>query len=69
MAFISEERSRDMAKQRFTLGIEEEFQLVDRESGQLCSCVKSILEKGAPLFEEKIKPEMLQSMVELISDI
>jgi glutamate---cysteine ligase / carboxylate-amine ligase len=59
-----------MAKQqRFTLGIEEEYQLVDRETGQLRSSIKSILEKGEPLFEEKIKPEMLQSMVELISDI
>ncbi len=53
----------------FTLGIEEEFQLVNRETGQLCSCITSILEKGTPQFEEKLKPEMLQSMVELISDI
>ena len=55
--------------ERFTLGIEEEFQLVGRETGQLCSCVNSILEKGAPQFEEKLKPEMLQSTIELISDI
>jgi len=54
---------------RFTLGIEEEFQLVDRRSFQLCSCIKSVLEKGAPYFEEKIKPELTQSTVELISDI
>ncbi len=33
---------------RFTLGIEEEFQLVDCQSLQLCSCVSSVLEKGAP---------------------
>src|SRR5258707_4328313 len=54
---------------RFTLGIEEEFQLVQRQTGELCSCVNSILEKGAPYFEEKIKPEMLQSTIELISDV
>src|SRR5205085_9014662 len=54
---------------QFTLGIEEEFQLVKRQTGELCSCVNSILEKGTPLFEEKIKPEMLQSTIELISDI
>lgn len=54
---------------RFTLGIEEEFQLVRRESGDLCACINSILEKTPPHFEEKIKPEMLQSTVELISDI
>src|SRR5947209_18309125 len=55
--------------ERFTLGIEEEFQLVDCETGQLRSSINSILEKGTPKFEEKIKPEMLQSMIELISDI
>lgn len=55
--------------ERFTLGIEEEFQMVDRETGQLRSSINSILEKGTPQFEEKIKPEMLQSTVELISDI
>src|SRR5205085_11550715 len=58
----------DMAG-RFTLGIEEEFQLVDRRTFQLCSCIKSVLEKGAPYFEEKIKPELTQSTVELISEI
>jgi glutamate---cysteine ligase / carboxylate-amine ligase len=54
---------------RFTLGIEEEFQLVDRQTLQLCSCVSSILEKGAPYLEEHIKPELTQSTIELISDI
>ncbi len=54
---------------QFTLGIEEEFQLVKQDSGELCSCAQSILDKGAPYFEEKIKPEMLQSTVEFVSDI
>src|SRR5256714_50060 len=58
----------DMAA-RFTLGIEEEFQLVDRRTFHLCSCIKSVLEKGAPYCEEKIKPELTQSTVELISEI
>ena len=54
---------------RFTLGIEEEFQLVDRRTLQLRSSIKSVLEKGAPYFEENIKPELTQSTVELMSDI
>ncbi|MBV9617549.1 MAG: carboxylate-amine ligase [Ktedonobacteraceae bacterium] len=54
---------------QFTLGIEEEFQLVRQKSGELCSCAQSILDKGAPYFEEKIKPEMLQSTVEFVSDV
>ena len=53
---------------QFTLGIEEEFQLVKQSSGELCSCAQSILDKSAPYFEEKIKPEMLQSTLEYVSD-
>ena len=54
---------------RFSLGIEEEFQLVRRETGELCSCAQSVLAKGAPYLEEQIKPEMLQNTVELISNV
>ena len=54
---------------RFTLGIEEEFQMVDRQTGQLSPRIQAILEKGHPIFGERIKAEMLQSTVELISDI
>ncbi|HLJ35401.1 MAG TPA: carboxylate-amine ligase [Ktedonobacteraceae bacterium] len=54
---------------RFTLGIEEEFQLVNRRTLQLSSGVNSVLEKGTPYLEEKIKPELTQSTIELISDI
>lgn len=54
---------------RFTIGIEEEFQMVDRHTGQLRPRIHTILEKGRALFGEQIKPEMLQSTVELISDI
>ncbi|HEY4389420.1 MAG TPA: glutamate-cysteine ligase family protein, partial [Ktedonobacteraceae bacterium] len=55
--------------QRFTLGIEEEFQMVDKYSGQLASRIHTILEKGIPLLGEQIKAEMLQSTVELVSDV
>ena len=54
---------------RFTIGIEEEFQMVDRQTGQLRPDIQTILEKGHAFFGEQIKPEMLQSTVELISDI
>ena len=54
---------------RFSLGIEEEFQLVRRETGDLCSCAQSVLAKGAPYLEEQIKPEMLQNTVELVSNV
>jgi glutamate---cysteine ligase / carboxylate-amine ligase len=54
---------------RYTLGIEEEFQMVDRCTGLLRPCIETILEKGAPIFGEQLKPEQHQCMVELISDI
>nr|BBH88833.1 putative glutamate--cysteine ligase 2 [Thermosporothrix sp. COM3] len=54
---------------RFTIGIEEEFQTVERDSGNLCSSAPYILDKGAPYFQEQIKPEMLQSTVEFISSV
>jgi carboxylate-amine ligase len=54
---------------RFTIGIEEEFQIVDRHTGQLSPKITTIMEKGASIFGEQIKPEMLQPTVELISKI
>ena len=55
--------------QRFTLGIEEEFQVVHSQTGQLVSSVSPLLEKGQPLFGDHIKSEMLQATIELVSDI
>lgn len=55
--------------QRYSIGIEEEFQMVDRVSGQLSANINTIMEKGVPIFGEQIKPEMLQSTVELISNV
>ncbi|MBX5449191.1 carboxylate-amine ligase [Thermogemmatispora sp.] len=54
---------------RPTLGVEEEFQLVERRNGQLCSAIERVLEKGQPLFGEQIKPEMHASTVEIISPV
>jgi carboxylate-amine ligase len=54
---------------RYTIGIEEEFQIVDRNTGQLRSQIVPILNKGVPFFGEQIKPEMLQPTIELISTV
>lgn len=53
----------------FTLGFEEELQIVDCQTGQLRPSIQTILEKGAAVLGEQIKPEVIQSMVEIISDI
>lgn len=50
---------------QFTLGIEEEFQIVDPETRELKSHVSEILDEGKMLLGEKIKPEMIQSMIEV----
>ncbi|QUV99528.1 carboxylate-amine ligase [Chloracidobacterium sp. MS 40/45] len=51
--------------QEFTLGIEEEFQIVDPNTRELRSRVAEILDEGMMLLGEQLKPEMHQSMVEV----
>ena len=50
---------------QFTLGIEEEFQIVDPHTRELRSHVSEILEEGKMLLGEQVKPEMIQSMIEV----
>src|SRR5438067_5273531 len=50
---------------QFTLGIEEEFQIVDPQTLELRSHVSEFLEEGKMLLGEQIKPEMIQSMIEV----
>lgn len=49
----------------FTLGIEEEFQIIDPQTRELRSRVDEILEEGRMLLGEQVKPEMHQSMIEV----
>ena len=53
----------------FTLGIEEEFQIIDPETRELRSHIQQILEDGKMLLEEHVKPEMHQSVVELNTEV
>lgn len=50
---------------QFTLGIEEEFQIVDPQTRELRSRVSEILADGKTLLGEQLKPEMIQSMIEV----
>ena len=50
---------------QFTLGIEEEFQIVDPVTRELRSHVSEILDEGRMLLGEQIKPEMIQSQIEV----
>lgn len=58
-----------MKSKLFTLGIEEEFQIVDPVSRDLKSHIEEILEEGKIILRENIKPEMHQSVVEVGTDI
>jgi carboxylate-amine ligase len=58
-----------MTPEKYTLGIEEEFQLVDPQSRELRSHVSEILEEGIEILGEQIKPEMIQSQVEVGTNI
>jgi len=56
-------------KHVFTLGIEEEFAIIDPETRELRSHIQEILEGGKVMLKEQIKPEMHQSVVELGTEI
>ena len=56
-------------KHVFTLGIEEEFQIVDPESRELVSCIQQILADGKVILKERLKAEMHQSVVELGTEV
>jgi carboxylate-amine ligase len=49
----------------FTLGVEEEFQIIDPETRELHSHVQQLLEEGKRILKERVRPEMHQSVVEV----
>jgi carboxylate-amine ligase len=53
----------------FTLGIEEEFQIIDPETRELRSHIQQILADGKIVLKERLKPELHQSQVELGSEV
>jgi carboxylate-amine ligase len=58
-----------MALPEFTIGIEEEYQIIDPESRELTSYVQEFLNQGQIVLKDQIKPELLQSQVEVGSQI
>ncbi len=52
-----------------TIGIEEEYQIIDPETRELTSYVSEFLEQGAMVFRDQVKPELLQSQVEIGSHV
>ena len=58
-------RNGQRRKHLFTLGIEEEFQIIDPATRELRSHVQQMLADGKMLLHEHVKPEMHQSVIEL----
>ena len=58
-----------MKEHTFTLGIEEEFAIIDPETRELRSHIQEILKGGKVVLKEQIKPEMHQSVVELGTEV
>ena len=60
-----------MAKQRpqLTVGIEEEYQIVDPETRELKSYITQFLDKGTRVSRRKVQPEFMQSQVELGTEV
>ena len=48
-----------------TIGIEEEYQIIDPQTRELRSYITQILEEGRLILKEQVKPELHQSIVEV----
>ncbi len=52
-----------------TLGVEEEYQIIDPETRELKSFITEILEEGKLILHEQMKPELHQSIVEIGTEV
>jgi len=58
-----------MSLQGFTIGIEEEYQILDPATRELRSYVQEFLDEGRLVLDDRIKPEFLRSQIEVGSKI
>ena len=52
-----------------TVGIEEEYQVIDPDSGELTSYIAEFLERDAMLVKDSMVPEFLKSQLEVTSKV
>src|SRR5688500_13823741 len=53
----------------FTLGVEEEYMVMDPTTGELKSHEQKIVQEGQKIIKDKVKAEMHQAVVEVGTDI
>src|SRR3954469_13027209 len=58
-----------MTPPSLTIGIEEEYQIIDPETRELRSYITQFLEQGKVLLREQVKAELHQSMVEVGTEV
>ncbi len=58
-----------MSLPKFTIGIEEEYQIIHPETRELTSYIQEFLDMGRVILKDQLKPEFLQSQVEVGSHI
>ncbi|HKY31638.1 MAG TPA: carboxylate-amine ligase [Candidatus Polarisedimenticolia bacterium] len=58
-----------MSRPSFTIGIEEEFQVIDPGSRELRSHINEIFRQGHEVMKDRLKPELHQAVVEVGTDI
>jgi len=59
----------DLKAPSLTLGIEEEYQIIDPNTRELRSYITQILDEGRLFLREQVKPELHQSIVEVGSSV
>ena len=55
--------------QKLNIGVEEEYQLIDPKTKELTSYVTELLEEGSLVSENDVKAELLQSQIEIGSNV
>ena len=59
----------NISYKQFTLGVEEEYMVIDPETRELKSHEQKIVLEGQKIFKGKVKAEMHQAVVEVGTDI
>ncbi len=59
----------NISYKHFTLGVEEEYMVIDPVSGELKSHEQKIVHEGQKIIKDKVKAEMHQAVVEVGTDI
>ena len=54
-----------MALPKLTIGIEEEYQIIHPETRELTSYIQEFLHQGQIVLKDQLKPEFLQSQIEV----